>query len=589
MMHQQPTGGGHGRGYRRVSTSGSQEGSISSSHHPSMNGSHSHLASEHSAAEQDTLQQSLLLAGEEPSSSPPISPTSQQTNFTWHSPPQLHCLLESFMGTWNFIFPYIRRMGNFLFAITLLTMLIVVPMVTYTAIEEHRFDFAAFDSAGVMVLGTLVLSFRLVYLHLSHWYMPQVQKFVVRIVWMVPLYAVQSWLSLRFKDSRVYIDAIRDLYEAFVIASFLYYLIELLGGQEALVRTLESKRETQPHLGKQQWPLSYILHDWQLGMEFMLQCKHGVLQYVVVKTVATVLTYMFELLGCYGEGEFQWNRAYPYLAFILNCSVMYALYVLVMLFHAVHEELQNPINWKPLGKFLCVKGVVFFTWWQGVIIFYLRSKGFIKDTGDWSGDEIANAVIDYCVCTEMVAFAIAHSYTFSYKEYLPSSIPPELRNLTVNATVNANQHSTTPGGTSPHPLRLEPRTSGSSSSVASLATARSQGLQPNYCPPAMLDRPLNFKEAFWSSSIPKETLADIQRLRSGIDSIVRGDSPTGCISLQEIQSEADGVMASATAAGHEAEAAAAAEVAAAASQAALAGVPGLSDDSDIERAGRSSR
>ena len=37
----------------------------------------------------------------------------------------------------------------------------------------------------------------------------------VRILWMVPLYAVQSYLSLQFHKIRIYIDTIRDLYEAY--------------------------------------------------------------------------------------------------------------------------------------------------------------------------------------------------------------------------------------------------------------------------------------------------------------------------------------------------------------------------------------
>jgi len=533
---------------------------------------------------EDPLQQSLLLApsDDDVATSQAQDPSRRYSlGGIWESPPRLHCVMKYALDFWYMVFPHIRRFGNLLFGTTILTMLIVVPMVTYTAIEEHRFDFAAFDSAGVMVLGTLVLSFRLVYLHLTHWYMPEVQKYVVRIVWMVPLYAVQSWLSLRFRDARIYIDAIRDLYEAFVIASFLYYLIELLGGQEALVRTLESKREAHPNLGKHSWPLNQLLHDWQLGTEFMLQCKHGVLQYVVVKTAATVLTYMFEITGSYGEGKFQWNTAYPYLAFVLNTSVMYALYALVMLFHAVREELIHPINWRPLGKFLCVKGVVFFTWWQGVIIFYLQNKGIIKDAGSWSGDEIANALIDYCICTEMVFFAVAHSYTFSYKEYLPSSIPPELRNLTVNANImaNANAHTPSPG----RPLRLEP--SQSSGSLGGAAGNPGSALKPTYRAPAVLDRPLDFKEAFWSSSIPKETIADIQRLRNGLDTYVRGEHPSGSISLAEIQSEADAVavVANATATGNAAQAQAAAQVAAAASEvASRRDVPGLPDELPVD-------
>jgi len=52
------------------------------------------------------------------------------------------------------------------------------------------------------------------------------QRYVVRILWMVPLYSLQSWLSLRFHESALYIETLRDCYEAYVLASFLYYIIE---------------------------------------------------------------------------------------------------------------------------------------------------------------------------------------------------------------------------------------------------------------------------------------------------------------------------------------------------------------------------
>jgi hypothetical protein len=255
-----------------------------------------------------------------------------------------------------------RKVGNFVASFTLLAMLLLVPTIIYRALTKRKLDIAAWHSAGVMVGGTVILSMRLVYLHFTHWYMPGVQKYVVRILFMVPIYAIQSWLSLRFHHARIYIDTIRDLYEAFVIASFLYFLIELLGGEESMVRILRHKVQEDPsierHLGHHAFPLSLVLTPWKLGVEFMLQCKHGVLQYVVAKTMATILTYICQSIGVYGEGQFSWTVAFPYVAFFMNISVMYALYCLVKLFHAVHDELRNPIDWHPLGKFLCVKGVV---------------------------------------------------------------------------------------------------------------------------------------------------------------------------------------------------------------------------------------
>ncbi len=76
-------------------------------------------------------------------------------------------------------------------------------------------------------------------------------------------------------------------------------------------------------------------------------------------------------------------------------SVMYALYCLVTLFHAVKSDLHHPVNWHPVGKFLCVKGVIFFTFWQDVTINFLRLHGFIGDVGNWSGDDVAGGIIDY--------------------------------------------------------------------------------------------------------------------------------------------------------------------------------------------------
>ena len=122
-------------------------------------------------------------------------------------------------------------LGNLLAVVTLLSFLILVPWITAHAMihDKARPDFAAFYSAGAFVLITVAMSTKLIYNHLTHWYMPDVQKYVVRILWMVPIYSVQSWLSLRFHNARIYIDTLRDLYEAYVIQSFLYYLMELLG------------------------------------------------------------------------------------------------------------------------------------------------------------------------------------------------------------------------------------------------------------------------------------------------------------------------------------------------------------------------
>ena len=398
----------------------------------------------------------------------------------------------------------VRRLGHYLAYFTLIAMLVLVPIALYNALNDRKgkLDEAAYNSAWIMVCGTIILSVRLVYLHLTHWYMPEVQKYVVRILWMVPIYATQSYLSLRYHRARLYIDTIRDFYEAYVIASFVYYLMALLGGQDSLVEILRNKADT--NLGQHTFPLSLILQPWELGLEFTLQCKHGVLQYVLFKTISTFFIFIFASVGVYGEGKFDWFSAYPYLCFFQNLSVMYALYCLVMLFHAVEAELRHPINWRPLGKFLCVKGVVFFCWWQGVVIFYLRAHGIITKLGSWTSEEVANGLTNYAICVEMIGFAIAHSYTFTYKEYLPSNLPPSSPSARAVDDETNNEES-----------------SGVPVSAARTATTTLTSSPANrintYRPPATLPQPMKFKDAFWSSTVPKETIQDIQRLRTGVD------------------------------------------------------------------------
>jgi Organic solute transporter Ostalpha len=261
-------------------------------------------------------------------------------------------------------------------------------------------------------------------------------------------------------------STIRDFYEAFVIASFVYYLMELLGGEEPLARLLSTKPASY---GRHFFPLKLVLQPWDMGHEFFLNCKHGVLQYVVFKTVATVVTIVCEAAGVLKEGQFTFTNAYGYLAFFQNMSVMYALYCLALFFHAVSEELREPIDWHPLGKFLCIKGVVFFTWWQGVLIFSLKEHGIIDRMGSWSSVQVANGLIDYCIVVEMVLFAIAHSYTFTYTEYLPGRY--------------------------------------------SLTSSEAVGQQRRYSPPTILNQRMGFRDAFWSSTVPLETLDDLRTLQ----------------------------------------------------------------------------
>ncbi|KAL7537082.1 hypothetical protein ACHAXR_008069 [Thalassiosira sp. AJA248-18] len=430
-----------------------------------------------------------------------------------------------------------KRLGHILaVSSSAIFLLMVFPLLCNSAIHDARqgrTDFAAFYSAAAFVVITLVLSLREILSHLYNWYAPDVQKFVVRILFMVPLYSVQSWLSLRFHGpARVYINTVRDLYEAYVIQSFVYYLIELLGGEDRMAELLSRK---DAHLGGHGKLMSRVLVRWEMGEDFLLKIKHGVLQYVVIKTILSLLTtFVFLPSGWYGEGTFSWNSAYVYITTLLNISVMYALYCLVKLFHAVKSDLRSPVNWHPVGKFLCVKGVVFFTWWQGVGIYFLRSHGIINDVGSWTGDDVAGGIIDYLVCVEMVFFSIAHMFTFTFKEYLPEGMEEKKKSGMVgwlfegidkrrrrrnDDHTGSSSSNNLNGNSNQQPPALQSALL-EDEEVTPCIDEDGNIAESSYRPPrsssssgfSKLEDPLSLREALWSSTVPRETYDDIKRL-----------------------------------------------------------------------------
>ena len=424
-----------------------------------------------------------------------------------------------------------KILGKALAITTTLSFLIAIPSIAIvaTVYKADQAKFAAILSAASFVLITVAMSMRQIYLHLNNWYMPDVQKYVVRLLWLVPLYAIQSLLSLLFQDARIYIDTMRDLYEAFVIQSFLYYLMEILGGEDTLVFILQEK---DAHYGRHDPFTVLFFHDWDMGLEFLLQCKRGVIQYVLIKTLATVATAALQPFQLYCEGEFGWDKGYTYISTVMTISQCWALYSLVLFYHATSENLRQPVDWHPMGKFLCVKGVVFFTWWQGLLIQLLRSQHIIGDIGTWSGDDVASGLQDYLVCVEMFCFAIAHAYTFTHLEYLPGHGGGVRRGDGDEERLLGN------GGGAAGGLDIGARDRNKAGYTYD--ELGEEGEEADfYKPPTIrtLNAPMGFRDAFWSStSVPNETLSEIKRFRNGVsDQVMNQSSELTMTSMASMQ------------------------------------------------------
>ncbi|KAL8171939.1 hypothetical protein V2J09_023743 [Rumex salicifolius] len=280
----------------------------------------------------------------------------------------------------------------------------------------------AIISSGMFVLVALLLSVFLIIQHLASYNQPEEQKFLIGLILMVPVYALESFVSLLNSNAAFNCEVIRDCYEAFALYCFERYLIACLGGEESTIEFMERKSvitTSAPLLEEaysygvveHPFPLKYLIKEWYLGANFYHAVKIGIVQYMIVKMICALLAMVLQAFGVYGEGKFQWNYGYPYLAVVLNFSQTWALYCLVQ-FYTVTKDKLAPI--KPLAKFLTFKSIVFLTWWQGIAVAFLFSAGAFRGS---LAQELKTRIQDYIICIEMGVAAVVHLYVFPAVPY----------------------------------------------------------------------------------------------------------------------------------------------------------------------------
>ncbi|PIA19045.1 DUF300-domain-containing protein [Coemansia reversa NRRL 1564] len=259
-----------------------------------------------------------------------------------------------------------------------------------------------------------LISLGAVWLHCKNYSQPNLQRWVVRIIVMVPVYALTAWATLVSVDSAYYLDAVRDIYEAFVIYCFVSLLISYYGGERAFLLAMRDQDPTPLF-----WPASLVRRELDLSDPYdYLFLKRGILQYVVVKPILAAATMLMKSLGAYHDGNWAITDGYLWTQLVYNASVSLSLYCLIFFYMATRESLAQ---WHPLPKFLCVKAIVFFSYWQGLGISILVGLGLIHDTPTLTADHIATFLQSWLICLEMIGGALGHCYSFSHLDYAPTS------------------------------------------------------------------------------------------------------------------------------------------------------------------------
>lgn len=274
---------------------------------------------------------------------------------------------------------------------------------------------AAQGIAGAFVWVALFLTCQQIYQHLRWYTNPTEQRWIVRILFIVPIYATYSWISLLFFNSEsyyVYFFTVRDCYEAFVIYNFLSLCYEYLGGEGNIMSEIRGKPIRSNCL---YGTCCLVGKTYTIG--FLRFCKQATLQFCLVKPVMAFVIIFLQAFGHYRDGDWSPDGGYIYITIIYNISVSLALYGL-FLFYFATRELLTPFE--PVLKFCTVKSVIFLSFWQGVLLAILEKANVISPISlgpSSSAGTVSAGYQNFLICIEMLFAAIALRYAFPYQVY----------------------------------------------------------------------------------------------------------------------------------------------------------------------------
>jgi hypothetical protein len=399
--------------------------------------------------------------------------------------------------------------------------------------EEHNLTFLTL--AGIFTLLTCLISMFHMSSHLQKMVQPLIQRKIVAILWMSPIYSVTSFLSLIYPPAEGYCAIVKDFYESYCIYTFLSFLIAVLGrgDRDQAVQVLSRYAN---HLHRPTRCLSWFYDpppetsDQAKASAVITECQILAMQFVFIRPLTTVVYVIYMSLrdsddttttgsssssddsyyaaggtdapimeeyngtrwlegdmlddvatnetassifatlaptvapmvqsivetfaptaalmddefgtttyapvsndtsvipnsyeeekGVFAEDAEAYFKSFSFvLTMIVNVSVFFAFTGLLKFYHAVHEELK----WcRPWPKFVTIKGVVFLTFWQGLVILIVVN---LRSNGDDDPSAQAKRYQNILICLEMLFFSITHWCVFPAEEWEKDYKPPEV-------------------------------------------------------------------------------------------------------------------------------------------------------------------
>jgi Organic solute transporter Ostalpha len=162
---------------------------------------------------------------------------------------------------------------------------------------EQEHSLTLYQMAGTFTLLTCLLTAFHIAQHLSNFHEAVVQRKIIAILWMSPIYSLTSFLSLVFPSADGYLAIVKDFYEAYTVYTFLSFLIAVLGrgNRETAIQVLAQHAD---HLKAPTKCLSRFYYPppetspTAMANAVLMECQILAMQFVLVRPVTSIISFV---------------------------------------------------------------------------------------------------------------------------------------------------------------------------------------------------------------------------------------------------------------------------------------------------------
>ncbi|GAA95943.1 uncharacterized protein L969DRAFT_92027 [Mixia osmundae IAM 14324] len=272
--------------------------------------------------------------------------------------------------------------------------------------DAHRIGWTV---SGACAAVATLLSLLNAYLHAANFTCKAEQRQIIRIVMMPAVYGIIAFFSYRFFRAYTYYSLTETVYEALALGAFMLLLVQYIGSDP------ERQREALASKEKRKVPFPLCCFRMRPSKPyFIYTVVFMVLQYCFVRPILTIVGIICEAYNILCIGTYSVHFAAVYIDAIDFVSISIALEGLIIFYAITKDQLQGR---GPLRKFLSLKAIVFFTFYQSFVFSILSDHGVLKATEYYTTTNIADGLNALATSIEMVVFALYNFWAFRHTEY----------------------------------------------------------------------------------------------------------------------------------------------------------------------------